>query len=121
MDEPTPPPTQKPNFFTSDKCTLFWSEDKNLWIYGDGIQSVGKHTPRVFLCKIGQDIRTRNKYWTAALFPVDGIAGERGHFSRYISGISLEVGAYNLSITQFYAKIQEHYTFNFTTSPTQTP
>jgi hypothetical protein len=127
MNEPTPPPptTTRPNFFVSDHFTLFISADWALWIYGNSEMNISKHTPRVKLTEITPHERVP-LFFRKALLPVNGITGEKGHFSVYITGLAVNFPLYSFSsstINDPYVKqkIEEHYTYNYPPTTATTP
>jgi hypothetical protein len=123
MNEQAPPTTTKPDFFISDYFTIFISSEPALWIYGNGIMSIGKHTPRVRIAEITPLERVPKSY-KKARFPINGTDNGKGHFSMYSSGYAVDVPVNHPDsmINDLYVKqkIEEHYTYNYpptTTTP----
>jgi hypothetical protein len=125
MNEPTPPhTTTRPNFFVSDHFTIFISVDSVLWIYGNGEMNISKHTPRVKITELTPLERVPIGF-RKTLLPVDGITGEKGHFSIYVLGLSgsfpLKFASIAMNDPYLKQKIEEHYTYNYPPTTTTTP
>lgn len=118
MNNPTPTPA-KPDFFTSDKCTIFITSDFNAWLYGTTFERICKNTPRVLLFEFGKFIEIRKNMRSITL-PVDGLNGEKGIFSRVVTG---HFSTWDISVlTDFLkAEIEKYYTFNYSPTTTQAP
>ena len=125
MNEPTTPPTTtRPNFFTSNHFTLSVSVDSAMWIYGNSEMNISKHTPRVKLRELTLFERVPIVF-RKTLLPVNGITGEKGHFSVYVMGFAADfpIHCANSFLNDPYVKqkIEEHYTFNYPPTTTTTP
>lgn len=124
MNEPVPTFPTKPDFFTSDWFTIFISSEPALWIYGDKMISISKHTPRVKISGIAL-LETAPNGYKRARFPINGTDNGKGHFSRYSNGFAVDVlvNYPDSIVTDPYVKqkIEEHYTYNYLPATTQTP
>jgi hypothetical protein len=125
MNEPTPPPTTtRPNFFTSDGFTIFFSSESGLWLYGASAINISKHTPRVKITELTPLERVPIGF-IKTLLPVDGITGEKGHFSIYVLGLSgsfpLKFASIAMNNPYLKQKIEEHYTYNYPPTTATTP
>ena len=125
MNNPTPlATTTRPNFFVSDHFTIFISNEPRLWIYGDRMISIGKHTPRVRITDV-MPLEKAPKGYKKAMFPINGTDNGKGHFSVYSSGYAVDVPVNHpdsmISVPYVKQKIEEHYTFNYPLTTTTTP
>lgn len=124
MNEPTPTPPPKPYFFTSSFFTLFISSENELWIYGARIISVSKHTPRIKVSLLSP-LEKAPKFYTKARLPVNGADNGKGYFSRYSNGYAVDIlvdgSRTPISDPYIKQKIEEHYTYNYPPTTTQTP
>ena len=124
MNEPTPQPSVKPDFFTYDHFTIFMSSEPALWIYGARMISISKHTPRVRVTEMTPLERAPKSYKKARL-PINGTDNGKGHFSTYSNGFAVEVPISHADsmINDPYVKqkIEEHYTYNYSPVTTTTP
>jgi hypothetical protein len=125
MNEPTPPhTTTRPNFFTSDSFTIFFSSESAVWLYGASAINISKHTPRVKITELTPLERVPIGF-RKTLLPVDGITGEKGHYSIYVMGFAadfpLDFPGSMINDPYVKQKIEEHYTYNYPPTTTTTP